>query len=158
MLVVSDTSPVTNLIQTGHLFILRELFTEVIIPKTVFEELCRSAGHKDILESSQWIKVKTVVDIVNVELLKKDLDPGEAEAIVLAKELKSDILIIDERKGRNTAINYGLRITGLLGVIIKAKKKGLISELKPLLDKLINEVNFRVSEKLYNQVLHEVNE
>ena len=72
--------------------------------------------------------------------MKLHLDPGEAEAIVLAKELKAEFLIIDERKGRRIAAEHGLRITGLLGVLVRGKQKGYITKLTPILDKLVQNI------------------
>ena len=86
------------------------------------------------------------------------LDPGEAEAIVLAIELKADALLIDEKKGRKIAQEYGIVITGLLGILIDSKAENLIQEVKPILDRLIFEIGFRISPKLYQDILEKVNE
>ena len=81
------------------------------------------------------------------------MDEGEAEAIVLAKELHADLLIMDETKGRAIAQQEGMSIIGLIGVLTEAKAEGHIVLLKPLLDRLIIEINFRVSPALYQMVL-----
>lgn len=86
------------------------------------------------------------------------MDLGEAEAIALAQELQADLLIMDERKGRAIAETYGLRVVGLLGILVKSTKQGHIERLKPVLDVLIKEVGFRVHQSLYIRILHEVNE
>ena len=82
------------------------------------------------------------------------MDPGEAEAIVLAIELEADALLIDEKKGRKIAEEHGIIITGLLGILIIAKSENLISEVKPILDKLIFETGFRINPKLYQDIPH----
>lgn len=113
MVVVSDTSPITNLIQVGQLHLLNNVFGKIIIPDKVFEELSVYELHKENIESQDWILVKSVKDKKLVGDLEKRLDSGEAEAIVLAKELKADLLMVDERKGRKIAEEYGLRPIGL---------------------------------------------
>lgn len=158
MLIVSDTSPITNLIRINKLDLLKQLYSEVVIPEKVQDELINYENQKEEIDKRDWIFVRTVSNSDEVRKLEEELDAGEAEAIVLAKELDADILIIDERKGRKIAEENGLKIIGLLGVLIKAKQMGYIEELKPLLNELINNVGFRVSRGLYNRILTEVNE
>ncbi|MBA3922625.1 MAG: DUF3368 domain-containing protein [Nostocaceae cyanobacterium] len=86
------------------------------------------------------------------------VDLGEAEAIILALELKADLLLMDERRGRALATNYGLNVTGLLGVLLQGKRNGFIPAVKPLMDQLIEEVNFRVSSQLYSTILQTAGE
>jgi hypothetical protein len=86
------------------------------------------------------------------------LDLGEAEAIILADNLHADWLLIDEALGRNIAKLHGLHIVGLLGVLLLAKQKGFITEVKPLPDDLINKARFRVSDELYQKILHSAGE
>lgn len=87
-----------------------------------------------------------------------DLDSGEAEAIALAIELKADYLLMDEIKGRQIAENFGIKVTGILGVLIKAKEEGLIAEVKPYLQKLVNEAGFWLNPKLIEKILEIVKE
>lgn len=83
---------------------------------------------------------------------------GEAEAIVLARELGADILLIDERRARKTALELGLPVTGLLGVLLEAKKAGLIPALKPILDQMEAIVAFRLKRSLYEATLRAAGE
>ena len=158
MLIISDTSPITNLIRIGQLDILKKLFKEVVIPQQVYEELLNYENQKSAIEQRTWIVMMKVKDREQVKELEIKLDAGEAEAIVLAHELKADMLIIDERKGRIIAEEYGLKIIGLLGVLLKAKREGYLKELKPIMDRLIDEIGFRVSTDLYDRILKEAKE
>jgi len=153
MLIVSDTSPITNLIQIGQLEILKQLFGQIVIPHKVFIELSTYENHSKQLLNKKWITVAAAQNIQLINELKKNLDAGEAEAIALAKELNADLLIIDERKGRKSAEEHGLNIVGLLGVLVQAKKLEYLTLLKPILDQLSNEVGFRVSKELYDRIL-----
>lgn len=74
--------------------------------------------------------------------MSRELDKGEAEAIALALELGADQVLIDERRGRRIAARLNLRYTGILGILVEAKNRGLISEVKPLLDALIDRAGF----------------
>lgn len=156
-LIVSDTSPITNLIQIGQLHLLQQLFEQIIIPKKVYQELSNYEHHQ-VIKKHKWIIVKEVTNKQAVRQLSTYLDLGEAEAIVLAKELQAHLLIIDERKGRKIALEQGLEIIGLLGILVQSKQAGYVHKLKPILDQLIDEIGFRVSKNLYQLVLKSVNE
>ncbi|MEM6630447.1 MAG: DUF3368 domain-containing protein [Bacteroidota bacterium] len=157
-LIISDTSPITNLIKIGQLDLLGRLFGEIIVPKEVYKELADYEKQKAEIDKRSWIKIIAVRDQEAVAKLNTQLDPGEAEAIILAQELDANLLIIDERKGRRIAEGYGLHIIGLLGILVRGKQKGHISEIKPLLNSLMQEVGFRVSQSLYEDILREVGE
>ncbi len=153
MLVVSDTSPITNLIQIGQLDVLRQLFGQVIMPKTVYEELSELPHQLVAIEGKKWLTVQTVQQRNSVVTLEEDLDPGEAEAIALALEINADYLIIDELRGRYKAEALGLRIVGLLGVLIQAKQAGYVDAVAPLLIALREKAGFRIHPTLYERVL-----
>jgi predicted nucleic acid-binding protein len=93
-----------------------------------------------------------------LKALSSELDPGEAEAIVLALEIKAEQVLIDERRGRMIAARLNLHYTGILGILVEAKSQGFIYTVKPLLDDLINKAGFWVAEPLYKSVLRLVNE
>ncbi len=153
MIVVSDTSPISNLLQIGDLDLLRLLFNEIIIPQDVFDELCEIKAQADILSEQTWIKTLLVVDSELKAELLKDLDKGEAEAIILAIELHADYLLIDEVKGRAIAESYDIKVVGILGVLLQAKQKGLIADVKTHLQKLVDEAGFWLNPKLIEKVL-----
>lgn len=160
MIVISDTSPISNLATVGQLDLLQQVYGNVIIPETVYQEIINAGATEPAtlaIQNLEWIKKGSVNNLNLVMSLQAKLDPGEAEAIVLALELKADLLIVDERKGRKEATKLGIKITGTLGVLLKAKKLGLISSIKPILDDLINS-GFWVSSEIYQQVLALVEE
>ena len=104
------------------------------------------------------LETQQVSDFNQVSVLQADLDPGEAEAIILAMELNAELLLMDERPGRTIALHYGINVSGVLGLLLEAKRKGLISAVKPVMDRLINEVEFRVSSQLYTVILQSAGE
>lgn len=160
MIVVSDTSPITNLAAIGQLELLRQLYKKVVLPEAVYEELTIepiSAGGLEA-KSCQWIEVQKVSTQSLQVATKYGLDAGETEAIALALDIKESKLLIDERAGRKAAEELNLSFTGVLGVLVAAKEEGLIAEIKPLLDALRDPVGFYVAENLYRQVLEEVQE
>lgn len=158
MIIVCDTSPITNLIRIDRLHLLEALYGQIIIPPAVYRELIRYERQGSLIAAQDWITTRSVSDESAVVALREILDPGEAEAIVLAEELGADALIIDERKGRSLARQQGLRIIGLLGVLVAAKNSELIETVKPIMDQLIEAANFRISTKLYQQILIKVDE
>lgn len=158
MIVVSDTSPISNLLQIGDLDLLRLLFEEIVIANGVFSEICEIEQQAEVLANQNWIKTAAVSDTVLKNKLLKDVDAGEAEAIVLAIELNADFLLMDETKGRAIAESHNLKVIGILGVLLQAKEKGLIPEVKTHLQKLIDDAGFWLNPKIIEKVLELANE
>jgi uncharacterized protein len=161
VIVVSDTSPINNLAAINQLHLLQQLYGTVLIPEAVYQELTDPdfpvAGAKEV-QTFTWIQIRAIEDRTMLKALSSELDPGEAEAIVLALEMKAEQVLIDERRGRMIAARLNLHYTGILGVLVEAKSQGFISTVKPLLDDLINKAGFWVAEPLYKSVLRLVNE
>lgn len=125
MIVVSDTTPLISLLKIERLSLLEKLFGEVLIPQAVFDELTsdeRFHLEAEQIKQKQFISVKTVSNLESVSILKRatGLDQGESEAIVLTDELKADILLMDEAKGRSVSNQMGFRIMGTIGVLMAA--------------------------------------
>lgn len=161
MTVVSNTSPITNLAGIGQLDLLHRLYGSITIPQAVYNEMAtigRTVPGALEVQTLPWITVQPVTDRNQVQALRAVLDPGEAEAIVLAIELNAALLIIDERPGRAIAKQNSIPIIGVLGVFLEAKHQGFIVAVKPLVDRLINELAFRVSSQLYETVLQSASE
>jgi len=97
-------------------------------------------------------------DHARVQELRQTLDPGEAEAIVLAIERRADLLLVNERLGRRTAVAAGLKVSGLPGVVAAAKRAGPIGLGKPVLDELVQIARFWIGADLYAEVLAEFRE
>ncbi len=159
MIVVSDTSPITNLAAINQLNLLQRLYTRLIIPTAVYNEMVRVdklvPGAVEV-QTLPWIQTQTVAASQQVRVFREsqeNIDLGEAEAIILALELKADLLLMDERRGRAVAMSYGLQVTGLLGVLLQAKGNRLIPAVKPLMEQLIEQADFRVSNHLYATIL-----
>jgi len=134
-MIVSDTGPLAVLFKTDLLFLLKEIYREVLVPEAVKTELIRKQEGIILFKNNPWIKVKKTTDKESMRVLSLIVDLGEAEAIALALELNSMILI-DERKGRNCAKNLNIRVRGTLGLFLEAKKKGKVRNVTECIDKL----------------------
>jgi predicted nucleic acid-binding protein len=151
MIVVADAGPLIALAQIGRFNLLQSLYGQLRIPPAVRDEVVASGrGRPGAVEVSAaaWIRVVEVRDTTAVQLMRDQLDAGESEAIVLALELKADLLLIDEARGRRVAEARGLNKTGTVGTLIVAKRWGLVPAVTPLLDEL-QVAGFRMSETLY---------
>jgi predicted nucleic acid-binding protein len=153
MIVVCDTSPIVALVVCGKLDLLDLLFSEVCIPKSVYDELTVS-GKPGAVEIREWVigKVRGVQDTKLDQVLSLGLDLGEAEALALYWEKAADYLLIDEKRGRAIAVMNGVNAIGTLGILLLARSKGMLPLIKPSLDLLKNS-SIRISSDLYKRVL-----
>ncbi|PYS34446.1 MAG: DUF3368 domain-containing protein [Acidobacteria bacterium] len=151
-LVVSDTSPIRVLHHLSQLQLLAEFFDEVLIPPAVARELeARSRFASISVAEVPKCRIEMPKDVAAIKQLEAELQRGEAEAIVLAREHDA-ALLIDERAGRLIARRLGISHTGVLGLLVRAKQKGLISDVLPLVLRARDEVNFFVSDAVVDQV------
>lgn len=152
-LIVSDTTSLIVLEKQNQLSLLCQLFDEVVIPQAVYEELVIGLDNDKIIKSS-CLRIKRVVSSDRLHDLLMILDQGEAEAIELAISQNLP-LIIDEKKGRKIAKNFGLIVTGLAGILILATQKKVLNSTQA---KIILEISmqngYRLSETLYKQVVN----
>ena len=158
MPIVSNTSPLLNLAIVDHLSLMHEQFGEILIPQAVFEELRVEEGlpgSQSILEAIEkgWLEVKEAKDQIFVKVLRADLDKGEAEALALALQVKAERVILDEREGRRVAKSLGLKVIGVLGVLLRAQREGKLQSLKSAMDDLRKKAGFHISSDLYSYVL-----
>ncbi len=161
MIVVSDASPIIGLSAIGQLSLLSKIYGKILIPEQVYNEII--APDSDLpgkieIQSSSWFTVMSAENSVLVQALKIELDSGEAEAIALAVEQQADLLLIDERRGRQVARRFDLKVVGLIGVLAEAKVKGHIKTVAPLLERLQMDAGFRLSDALVKRVLQEIGE
>ena len=157
-LVVSNSSILIHLSRIGKLWLLKEIFGKVIIPKAVYRECTveNKIGSEEI-KRSECIEVQEIKDKNFKNLLQIFLDEGESEAIVLALEVNADLILLDESEARRIAKNLGLKVTGTIGILLKAKKLGLITNLKREIE-LLRETGFWISETLIRKILQEARE
>lgn len=163
-LVLSDSSTLIHLAAIGRLPLLREIYQKIAIPAAVWREVVeegkRRAGAAEVeaARKSGWIEVLLPTNEPLVHLLKRDLDEGEAEVLALAIERQADLVLLDETDARRVAERYGLRKTGVVGLLIRAKREGKIASLREELDKLQNQAGLWIAERLYLQALRAVGE
>jgi predicted nucleic acid-binding protein len=156
VVVVADSTPLIYLSRVGALDVLATLYGEVLIPAAVHDEIVQkraSAPGVDALRQATWLR------IADTEPPQMDLglDPGETAAILLAAQLRADLLLIDERLGRRVAQSRGLIVRGTLGVLVQARQAGAVPALRPVLEALVAE-GFRIAPPLIREALARVGE
>ena len=154
--VIANTTPLIALAGIGQLDLLRKLYTEITIPRAVNHEII-SEPARMLISAANWIRVKNVSVPVEKSAFSSRLHAGEIEVIMLAQEITADLLIMDDNAAKKTAKYLGLTVTGTMGVLLKAKKEGLISEVKPLLEALMKD-GLYVSPTVQNYVLEQAGE
>ena len=155
MIVVSNTTPILSLHKIGRIGLLQELLGQVIVPTAVYNEIAvlgRDKPGYNMLDSAKYIQVKDVQNALSVSLLRSQLDCGEAEAIILAKELGAELLILDEKKARKVAQANSQRVIGTIGILQAAKDKGIIPNMRTSLDNLLAN-GIWIDRKLYQTIL-----
>lgn len=158
--VVSNSSPIIHLAKIGKLELLKNYFQTIIIPDAVYKECVQEGKEREevgLIKRADWFKVVQVKDKKLVRLLQSQLDNGESEAIALSLEIRSDLILLDDYDAREKARLYGLKITGVIGILLRAKLEGKIGSLKEYLLRL-KESGFWISNKLETRVSMEVDE
>jgi predicted nucleic acid-binding protein len=159
VIVVSDASPLITLAGVGQLHLLHALYGEVLIPSAIWDEVVHDGrpGVQDVL-SATWIRIVQVAQDSYLMALQTDLDDGEAEALALAADVKADVVLLDERRGREVALWMGFRVIGAAGVLVQAKAHGLLAEIRPVLDEMLKVTQFRLARHLYDALLRDAGE
>jgi len=148
-IIISDTSSLILFDKIGELELLNKVYDTIVTTPEIAGEFGDSLP--------VWIKIHSVKDIKYQEFLGTQVDWGEASAIALAIETEDALLLLDDLKARKLAGKLNLKYTGTLGVINKAKQMGIISKVKPLIEKLL-ETDFRISENIITEILKINNE
>ena len=144
--IISDTSCFIILTNIGELNILQKVYGKIITTPDIADDYSQPLP--------EWVEIVTVKDKYRQQLLEMQIDKGESSAIALALETPGCTIILDDYKARVVAKQLGINITGTIGVIIKAKLKGIIPSIKPILEK-IKQTNFHLSKEIELQALKE---
>lgn len=157
--VVADTSPLLNLALVERLHLVRSQFDSITVPEAVRDELLAGDSGRDALESlldSEFASIEPPTREGLVREFRSELDAGESAAIALAIERDANVVLIDEREGRQIARRHGLDVTGVVGVVLRAAKEGDI-EVEPTLDAL-RDAGFWIGDDLYRRAIEAVGE
>lgn len=156
--VISDSSCLILLSKIGRLDILKGLYQEIFIPEAVYEEVtAKKDTAESLLQTSDWIRVCKVIDRDRLEDMPPQLHLGEREAILLYTDLNADLIIIDDNNARKEAARRGLRITGIIGILARAKDAGMIPAVRPLVEQLERE-HFYISQDILNALYETIGE
>ena len=156
MIVVANTSPLTNLVAIGRFSLVQQLYGRLYIAEGVWEELNARGQHwpgRDEVAAADWIEQHTVQNQALVTALRRDLDRGEAETIALALELGADLVLLDEQEGRHAAQRLELRVAGVVGLLLEAKSQSAVDSVRPHLDALRHKAGFYLTEQVYHSAL-----
>jgi predicted nucleic acid-binding protein len=153
VIVVSDTSPICYLTLIGCLDLLPKLFGHITVPSAVIRELGAPAAPEPVRELAirlpGWLEVRGVATVIDATL--ETLHSGERDAIALAEELGADLIILDEKIARQVAVERGLAVTGLLGILAEGAARGIV-DLPDAVARL-RQTNFRVSRQQLRSLL-----
>jgi predicted nucleic acid-binding protein len=159
-MIIANSTPLINFAAIRRLDVLENLFKNIYIPLAVESELLTKGERYPTaaeIRKAEFIKPLEVKNTLLANTLKLELDDGEADAIVLALEQNGKLLLLDELAGRIIAENYGIPFTGSIGCLVEAKRLGIVSKIKPMLDDMQDKARFWINPSLYHRIL-ETNE
>ena len=158
--VIVNSTPLIALCNADLLFVLKELYGEIIIPKAVFDEVTAKpdSACQQIRQNLDWIKIEKANELADRTMYKAKLHAGEVEVMILAQqEPLADVVVIDDYAAKKTAKYLGLPTTGTLSILLKAKKEGIIDSVLNAVSR-IEENGFYISDNLRKQILELANE
>jgi len=144
--VICNTSPIQYLYQLDLLHVLSALAGRVIVPPAVVDELAEGRGlGMDLpdLTTLDWVVIRRPISELAIPLVR-DLGPGETEVLMLALESPEAVVVVDDALARHVPETLGLRLKGTLGLLLDAKRAGLIPAVGILLDQL-QALRFRIA-------------
>ena len=161
---ISDSSTLIHLAGIGRLEFLKGFYGKILITPAVWREVVGEGkerpGAREVKEAheSGWIEVIAPGNRSVIRLLERELHKGEAETIALAIERHPEVIFLDESEARRVADVYGLRKTGVIGILIRAKLEGKMASLREELDRLREEAGFWIGDEIYWRALNAVAE
>ncbi len=157
--VVVNSTPLIALCGIGELDILRKLYGEIFIPEAVYREVTFKEDSACALLKNlcEWIHVERISSADEKKMYRAKLHEGEVEVMILACEINADLIILDDNAAKKTAKYLGFKVTGTLGVLLKAKQSGITWEVRPLLEK-IKMNGFYISREVEKLVLGQAGE
>lgn len=155
-MIVSNASPLIVLLKINKLLILKELFGKVVVPEAVYKEITTKEHERLIFNRLGWIEARSIGNIEIAAFLEKLVNRGEAEAIVLAKELNATLLI-DDAKARKYAKLLNIEVTGTLGLLKIAKRSGLVQSVRKVIEDMLAE-GYHIEDGLVRKILEDVGE
>ena len=154
--VIANTTPLIALANINRLELLRELYGTIIVPQAVIDEIIREPA-KQRVRNAAWIKVEAIRDPSQKDFFRARLHAGEVEVMILAREQKADLVIMDDDAAKKTAKFLGLNVTGTLGILLKAKTEGYLEKVGPIMDEMILDGLF-IGDTVKSYVLKEAGE
>lgn len=151
MIAISDTSPLNYLLLINHIALLPQLYKQVVIPHAVYIEMLNPGAPEAV---SEWVStLPSWTEVRSASSLDTTLrlGAGESEAISLALELRADVLLMDERKGRREALARGIAVIGTMNILEGAAARGLVN--LPEAIACLQRTSFRASPALFREIL-----
>lgn len=158
--VIVNSTPLLVLGNIGQLDVLHKMYGEIIIPEAVFREVTEKddAASQAVCAANNWIIVEAVQNTSEYALYRARLHAGEVETMILAQQSpKADLIVLDDNAARKTAEFLGLTVTGTIGILLKAKQNGIIAQIKPLLNEIMQN-GFFISDRLLQMILQAAGE
>ena len=152
MPVISNSSPLIALTQIGRLDLLRRRHTRISISPAVAREVAPT-----VAALPDWVVVQQLAHPLQPSTVSGSIGPGEREVISLGLELGAALLLLDEQPARRLATSLGLRVIGTVGLLMAAKQRGLLTKIRPELDRLLA-VRFFMDQNLYDRVIAQAGE
>lgn len=152
--VIVNTTPLVLLGNVGKLDLFKSLYKQIIIPHAVYEEVIKvdDQASQIVRSRPEWLLIENAPSLENQPLFKAKLHAGEIEVISLALNQQNTIVVLDDKAARQTAKYLGLTVTGTLGLLLRAKERGYIPEIKPIINEF-NRNGFRVNSSIIDEVL-----